>query len=137
MTSDSEHKPKLYNQPIPLSDLTFEELLKLLEPRITFNIRKNYDQDTGKCRVPGFDKDDLRQELWIKIYTILKNNKLPKDMVNFDYRFLRYIDFIFNNTIISLWRKTMWTVDGKNHSVHRDLLNDCQRLGEESLLDVE
>jgi DNA-directed RNA polymerase specialized sigma24 family protein len=125
MTSDSEFKPRLYDHPIPLTDLTFEELLKLIEPRIRFHSQSN------KTRIPGFDQDDISQELMIKTYTVLQNHKLPKDMVAFDYRFLRYFDFIFRNTILSLWRSKTRTCKGIRHSAFRDALDDCLELFDE------
>lgn len=107
--------PQLFdpNNPIKWRDLDFEELLKLVEGRLNFHAHRH------QYKIPGFDQDDVRQELIFALWN--KLDKIPEDMDTFDYRFLRYIDTLFFREITNIWRKhTLKTTEGP---IYRDELN--------------
>lgn len=115
---EGKSKPTLYDKPIPLEDLSFEELIKLLKPRLRFHaIEATKDGE----RVPGFDFDDIFQELMIKTHQVIENSRYPEDMKQFDYRFLRYMDFVYRNVVTSLWRSSVSRRRGD--TFYRDALN--------------
>jgi len=116
-------KPTLYKGKIPLKDLSFDNLLELLKPRIGFHAKRNTKD--GEF-IPGFDYDDLFQELSIITFDIIKH-KLPKDMFDFDYRFLRYMDMAYRNKVIMMWRER---VIGRK-PIFRDHLNSACQLAED------
>lgn len=107
--------PQLFdpNNPIKWRDLPFEELIKLAEGRINFHIYRH------QHKIPGYDRDDIRQELIFALWNKLE--KIPADMENFDYRFLRYIDTIFFREATNLWRKHV--IKRPNEVIYRDELN--------------
>lgn len=89
----------LYEKGQKLKDLTFEQLLKLMTPRIDFHCKNNLH------RFPGYDYDDLFQELSYKLWKTHKNNKIPKDIKYYDWRYLQYMNFLFRNRLLDLNRK--------------------------------
>ena len=94
-------------------ELEFEQLLKLVEGRINFHANRH------QYKIPGFDRDDIRQELVFAFWN--KLDKIPPEIENFDYRFLKYIDTVFFREITNLWRKFTITEDGER--LMRDELN--------------
>lgn len=79
-----------------LKTMTFEELITVLEPRINYHVGRH------RGKIPGFDDDDIRQELLIELWK--KLDRVPKDIIKPDYRFTRYFETIFNRRIISIHR---------------------------------
>lgn len=100
-------------KPIRWRELEFSELLRLVDGRLNFHTHRH------QYKIPGFDRDDIRQELIFGLWTKLE--KIPQDIENFDYRFLRYIDTIFFREITNIWRKHTH-VEGEDR-VFRDELN--------------
>lgn len=107
--------PQLYDpeNPIKWRDLEFEELLKLVDGRLNFHAHRHQN------KIPGFDSQDVRQELVFALWNKLE--RIPLELENFDYRFLKYIDTIFFREITNIWRKMNIKVEGD--SVFRDELN--------------
>lgn len=96
-------------------DLSLEELLKLTDVKVNYHLRRAHRGQwtwpggsppaEGKTSIPGLLIEDLRQELvfviWKKIYS---NNKMPEDLVNFDYRFIQFVDVTLRRALIDLYR---------------------------------
>ncbi|MBA2706128.1 MAG: hypothetical protein H0U60_20020 [Blastocatellia bacterium] len=140
-------KPRLYDpdNPIKWRELDFEELLKLIDGRIGYHVHKEHKPIGYMTGIPGLLVEDLRQELtyavWLKV---VKKDKVPPDIVHFDFRFLKYVDIILRRTLIDLYRartfvdKSEWEPDPKNPQVtrpkrkYRDQLNHALRLPEEA-----
>lgn len=86
-----------------IDKLTFEQLIAYLKPQI--DILSNLNRD----RIPGFDVDDIKQELIIELWE--KLHQIPDDM-RLDFRFTRYTQTIFNRKIIDLERAQFIQKDG-------------------------
>lgn len=106
---------KLYDQskPVKWRDLSFEDLLKAVEGRLNFHAYRHQN------KIPGFDRDDVRQELVLALWD--KLDKIPSEIELFDYRFLKYLDTIFFRQITNIWRKMTIKEDGD--PIFRDELN--------------
>ena len=101
------------NKPVKWRDLSFEDLLKAMEGRLNFHAFRHKD------KIPGFDRDDVRQELIFALWNKLE--KIPQDIELFDYRFLSYVDKIFFREITNVYRKH--TITQKGERIWRDELN--------------
>jgi DNA-directed RNA polymerase specialized sigma24 family protein len=99
---------------------TFEELLAYHEPRIAYHANR------AKEMVPGFDYDDIAQELRLELWR--KQEKIPEDMRKLDYRLTRYTDTIFSRAVINLHRKMI--TDRKGEKKYRDALNHSVPMNE-------
>jgi len=99
---------------IPLDQLTFEQLIEMIKPRIDFHVRKHAE------KLPGFDGDDIRQELLYELW--IKRDRIPKDITYPDYRFTRYVEVIFNRKVISLHRSMLLK---RKQPGYRDGLNSA------------
>lgn len=108
--------PRIYDpeNPILWRDIPFEELLKLVEGRLNFHAYHH------EHKIPGYDKDDIRQELVFALWN--KLDKFPADLDVFDYRFLRYVDMVFFREITNIWR-------GKTFKDRTDLEEDPKKPG--------
>lgn len=82
-----------------IKEVTFEQLVEYLKPRIDFHVRRH------QGKIPGYDPDDIRQELLIELWK--KLNRLPTDMVTLDYRFTKWLDTVFNRRIIDIHRSLL------------------------------
>lgn len=94
-------------------DLEFEDLLKLVQGRLNFHAHRHEN------KIPGFDQDDIRQELIFTLWS--KLDKIPIEIQDFDFRFLKYIDTIFFREITNIWRKHTFQ-EGEDR-VYRDELS--------------
>lgn len=124
-------KHRLYDpdNPIKWRDLPIEELFNKIEGRIGFHINKEYrgsrmDVTYGKApaegqtSIPGLLVEDLRQELHIAVWRrICANNRLPQDLIHFDFRFLKYVDTLLRRTLIDLHKARTFT-DRKDLEPH-------------------
>lgn len=95
--------------------MSFDELLLILKPRLDWQVRAH------RGKLPGYDDDDVRQELMIELWEKLP--KIPKDIVSPDYRFTRYIETMFNRRIISIHRSLLVA---RRKGEYRDILVKAQ-----------
>lgn len=100
-----------------LNEMSFEELLALMKPRINFHVNK------ALTKLPGYERDDLFQEFSIEFW--VKLCKVPDDIKCYDWRFLRYFDVIFSRRVIDLWRKLTYKNKKSDDELYRDELNRC------------
>src|ERR1035437_8463162 len=102
----------LYEPNTKLKDLTFEQLLELMKPRIEFHCHNNLH------RFPGYDFDDIYQELSEKLWKVWKKG-FP--MEDYDWRFLQYTNYMFKNHILKINRKFLdRTLYNKGQFVSKD-----------------
>lgn len=128
-------KPRLYDKdnPIKWRELEFDELLRLIEGRVNYHIHKQNNMNRAHGgQIPQFkaiEGDDMRQELVFALWK--KLDRIPSDIIVFDFRFLKYIDMIFRRTIIDLYRSKTYIDKKTGERVVRDELNRAVALTEE------
>lgn len=76
-----------WDEPITIEN--FENVLKAVHPTIEFFCNTNHE------RFKDYDWDDIYQLLSIKLWEIIRDEKIPKDMRICDYRFRRYLQTTF------------------------------------------
>lgn len=108
-----------------LDSLKFEQIICELKPRIDFLVRRH------SGNIPGFEDDDIRQELLIELWE--KMDRIPKDISHLDYRFTRYIETVLRRKIIDIHRGLLIRV-GYNgprlQGEYRDAVNRSLFVGE-------
>jgi DNA-directed RNA polymerase specialized sigma24 family protein len=128
-------KPTLYDKdnPIKWRELTFDELLRLIEGRVNYHVnrQKNTLYKLSKYSLPDLEADDIKQELTIALWR--KLDRIPSDIIVFDFRFLRYIDTIFARTVIDLFRNRTFVDKETGARLMRDELNRAAELTDEML----
>lgn len=100
----------------PLTLENFDNVLRAVEPTIIFMCRNN----EGKLK--GYDRDDLYQVFSIKLWDLLREGKIPRDIEVCDYRFRRYLQKALSTHVIDLYRGRIRRT-GPQQKVHtyRDL----------------
>lgn len=101
--------------PIAWRDLEFKDLVEAVRGRLNFHAYRS------GSKMPDLDVQDILQELTISLWE--KADKVPPDIVNLDYRFLRYIDTIFRRKIIDLYRKRTFFNKETDERIFKDELN--------------
>lgn len=95
----------------------YEKVLLAVEPTILFFCKDN------QSRFKDYDYWDIYQVLAIKLWEMLRDGKIPKDMETCDYRFRRYLQTAFSRHLITIYRSKVSRI-GPKQSVHvpRDLI---------------
>ena len=103
--------------PVKLCDLTFEQILEKTMSEIKYLARR------ADGFIESFEQDDIVQELSIKLWQLVDRQKLPKDMVYLDFRYLRFVDQCFKRRILDL-KKLRYERSLRAERVLRDLLDN-------------
>lgn len=84
---------------VELNLVNFDAIRREVMPVIIFQARNNH----GKLK--GYDIDDLVQEFTIKLWEVLRDGKIPTDMLLCDYRFERWLNRVLANEVNMAWRR--------------------------------
>lgn len=107
-----------------IRETKFEDILLKVKPEIDFLSRSyaNY--------IKSYDRDDISQELTIKLWDIINRELLPKDMIYLDFRFIKFIRICFKRKIFDL-RKVRYVSTMRDKMIYKDLLDTSIQLNDD------